>query len=160
VVVPKRLWSLNNDVPIVDFLSKHLDEATVHHSLRIAKALYDDGYGSDVADVALFHDFIEDVDNGAEVLLAAGFPSRLEAHVQALTHDPEETYEAYIARIQIGHNIPRVVKVYDIVDNLTRDSSGISGRRAERLRIKYRQALAQLVQVRSIDIHCHSNLKP
>jgi len=139
-----RSWKLTTEQPVVSFLYQYLDKATADHSIRVARSLFDDGYPADTIDVGLFHDFLEDAGQPSELLLSLGMPQHIYSHVVFLTHNKDESYNYYIDKIRYGPEVLRVVKIYDIVDNLSRRDVDIKQDRLERLKKKYRQALFRL----------------
>lgn len=98
--------------------------------------------------VAWLHDVLEDTSATRDDLLAAGFPPDLVAAVEALTRQPGEAEDDYLARV-CGSSLAVSVKRADIADN--RDPDRIarlpdpSMRR--RLTEKYDRYLALLDQL-------------
>lgn len=67
--------------------------------------------------VALLHDTIEDTDITTDYLLQEGFPQNIVEAVLSVTKQENESYDDFIARAK-QNPIGRVVKLYDIEDNL------------------------------------------
>lgn len=68
--------------------------------------------------VALLHDLIEDCEDWTLVKLKCyEFPVAVIEAVSVLTHDDNETYGEYIAKIA-KNPIARLVKIYDLKDNM------------------------------------------
>jgi guanosine-3',5'-bis(diphosphate) 3'-pyrophosphohydrolase len=66
---------------------------------------------------AALHDILEDTPATEDDLRAAGMPEDVIAAVVALTHRPEDSYEAYVERLA-GNALAREVKLADLADNL------------------------------------------
>jgi (p)ppGpp synthase/HD superfamily hydrolase len=66
---------------------------------------------------AVLHDVLEDTPTTEADLRAAGLPEDVIAAVVALTHRPEDTYEAYVEQLA-GDALARQVKLADLADNL------------------------------------------
>ena len=92
-------------------------EPYIEHPRRIAESL---GVPH-MACVAWLHDVLEDTELTADELLDMDVNESTVRIVQELTHQAEEPYDAYIERIRCGSNEARIIKVCDIVDNLTSD---------------------------------------
>jgi (p)ppGpp synthase/HD superfamily hydrolase len=67
--------------------------------------------------LALLHDVVEDTDTTFEKIESEGFPAEIMEALRLLTHDPEDSYEAYIERIAINP-LARAVKLADLTDNM------------------------------------------
>lgn len=105
--------------------------------------------------VAVLHDVLEDSEEPdrwtPDRLLAEGFPRRIVAAVDALTHrspethGAEESYDAFIARV-LKNDLAIRVKFLDLEDNmiLTR-LTRLTGKDMERLE-KYHRAHRQLLE--------------
>lgn len=66
---------------------------------------------------AVLHDVVEDTPVTWDQLQEAGFAEEILDAVALLTHDPQDTYEEYIARIKTNP-IARAVKLADLEDNM------------------------------------------
>src|SRR4051794_17081770 len=66
---------------------------------------------------AVLHDILEDTPTSEDDLRAAGMPDDVVAAVVALTHRPEDSYEAYVEQVA-GNALAREVKLADLADNL------------------------------------------
>ncbi len=69
--------------------------------------------------VALLHDVIEDSDLTLDDLVRAGFTAEVTAAVDALSRRPDESYEAYMARL-CENSLARRIKRFDLLHNLDR----------------------------------------
>jgi (p)ppGpp synthase/HD superfamily hydrolase len=85
------------------------------HPLRVAARVVDAGYEAVAA--ALLHDVLEDSDLTAADLRARGIPGAVVRAVVALTHVPDEPYEAAVRRAA-ADPLARTVKRADLADNL------------------------------------------
>lgn len=68
--------------------------------------------------VAVLHDVVEDSPTTLDDLRAAGFDEAVVRAVDFLTRRDEETYEAFIERVN-GDALARRVKLADLEDNMT-----------------------------------------
>jgi (p)ppGpp synthase/HD superfamily hydrolase len=66
---------------------------------------------------AVLHDVVEDTPVTLEQLRDAGFAEEIPDAVALLTHDPEDSYEDYVAKIKTNP-IARAVKLADLEDNM------------------------------------------
>ena len=66
--------------------------------------------------VAVLHDTVEDTPLTLASLRQEGFSETIMTVLDLLTHRPEETYEAYIRRLQV-HPLAVQVKLLDLEDN-------------------------------------------
>ena len=88
---------------------------------------------------AVLHDVVEDTPITLADLRAKGFPEAVVAAVGSLTRLPDETYEAFITRVQ-DDPIAKEVKIADLEDNMDlRRLADPQPRDLERLS-KYRRA--------------------
>lgn len=112
----------------------------VFHPWHVAEQMTDE----ETTAAALLHDVIEDSDTTAEDLLAAGISERVTEAVKLLTHDEDEPYMDYLARIK-GDPIARAVKLADLGHNsdTARFDRPLTERDIRRLE-KYQKAIAML----------------
>lgn len=98
---------------------------------------------SEMMQIAVMHDLIEDTDWTLADLESAGFSKRVVKGVAAMTHDPHETYMQYI-NVIANNKDARVVKMVDLKHNsdITR-MKGLRQKDFERLE-KYHKAFAYL----------------
>lgn len=89
--------------------------------------------------VALLHDIIEDTDVTAEYLLAEGFPQSVVDGILSVTKREGENYQDFVARAK-QNPIGRVVKLYDLEDNLDLSRLDDLTPEVEQRCIKYRAA--------------------
>jgi (p)ppGpp synthase/HD superfamily hydrolase len=66
---------------------------------------------------AVLHDVVEDTPVTLEQLRQAGFSEEIVAAVACLTHDPQDSYEDYVAKIKTNP-VARAVKLSDLEDNM------------------------------------------
>lgn len=107
-----------------------------NHPLRVADSLNDD-YGPFLGQIGALHDVIEDCAEIFKSRLETEFPEILE-YLEILTHSKDESYNEYIDRVS-KNEITRLVKIYDILDNLS-DSP------TEKQVKKYAKALKKLIR--------------
>ena len=97
--------------------------------------------------VAWLHDVLEDTSVSAKCL-AAVFPERIMAALDALTHRDNESYEEYIERIRLNQLAVKV-KMADLVHNmdLTRlhDPTEKDFQRAKKYKLAYEKLLTNTV---------------
>ena len=67
--------------------------------------------------VAMLHDVVEDTAVTMEQLRDAGFSQEILDAVTLLTHDPQYSYEEYVARLKTNP-LARSVKLADLEDNM------------------------------------------
>jgi (p)ppGpp synthase/HD superfamily hydrolase len=82
------------------------------HPLRLMMAVKSDSEKI----VAVLHDVVEDTPTTFQELRDEGFSDEVLDALQLVTHDSEDTYEQYIAKIQTNP-IARAVKLADLRDN-------------------------------------------
>lgn len=113
-------------------------DAYIHHLLHVAAEVE----GEETTIVALLHDTLEDT-TLSPALIEELFGEIVLAAIRALTRDPGEDYEAYIARVK-KNPIARAVKAADLRHNmdLSRLKTVTDADRARR--DKYARALAEL----------------
>lgn len=93
---------------------------------------------------AVLHDVVEDTPVTADDLLAAGLPPEVVTAVVALSKEPGEAQDAYLARVA-ADPIAIVVKRADIADNSSpRRLHQLDAPTQARLRIKYADAVRLL----------------
>lgn len=124
---------------IHDFLKSKLDKETLEHTERIHASLVDDGFTDiHIQMVALLHDVVEDSDVTVEDIREK-YGCEVAKSVKAITRQESETYYEYIRRVR-EDSVARIVKIYDIIDNLMgRESPPRRG-----LQKRYRRALVDL----------------
>ena len=86
---------------------------------------------------ALLHDVLEDTDRSAADLLEFGVLPEIVETVEAVTHQPDEDYPSYLARVRENPWAVQV-KIADLRDNLDETRGPWPGRLAR----QYRRALA------------------
>ena len=98
---------------------------------------------SEMMQIAVMHDLVEDTDWTLADLESAGFSKRVVAGVAAMTHDPYESYDEYIQVIAKNDDARRI-KLVDLKHNsdITR-MKGLRDKDFERLK-KYHKAFAFL----------------
>jgi (p)ppGpp synthase/HD superfamily hydrolase len=77
----------------------------------------DDGYEEDYIAAAWLHDVLEDTSWTSNGLIEAGIPSCVVEAVEVLTKTEDVSYLDYILSVN-ADSIARVVKAYDIQDNM------------------------------------------
>jgi len=82
------------------------------HPLRVMLK----GISLDEKIVGVLHDVIEDSDITALDLISEGFSPEIVEAILALTHQPNEDYNAFINRV-LGNKLAAKVKLYDLLDN-------------------------------------------
>ena len=114
-------------------------EPYIFHPLRLMLSL-DDPHERIVA---VLHDAVEDTHLELRHLVEAGYPPRVVAAVDAVTHRPDESYDDYIERVA-DNEVARRVKLADLRENLANNLRlPASPAKAERIE-RYRRALARL----------------
>ena len=112
----------------------------IAHPLRVMGALRDEHERM----AAVLHDVIEDTTVTLADLTDAGCPADVLAAVAAVSKQPGEDQDAYLARVA-ANPIALAVKRADIADNMSPDRlSRLDAATQERLRAKYESALRQL----------------
>ncbi len=84
----------------------------VFHPVHLAEQMPDE----DSTVAALLHDVVEDTACSLADLEAMGFPERALEAVRLLTHDPEEPYLSYVARVK-ENPVAKRVKLADLRHN-------------------------------------------
>ncbi|MCK9896131.1 HD domain-containing protein [Frankia sp. AgB32] len=102
---------------------------------------------------AILHDVVEDSDTTIADLTAAGYPARVVAAVDALSHRPDESTRDYLARVA-ADPLAVVVKLADMQDNSNPSRLGrLDAEQSARLAARYvdrRALLDDLVLDREI----------
>ena len=88
---------------------------------------------------AVLHDVVEDTPWTLDQLRQAGYPPAVVAAVECLTARADESYEAFIERVQ-GNPIARQVKIADLEDNMDIRRLPVIGERDAARLSKYRRA--------------------
>jgi (p)ppGpp synthase/HD superfamily hydrolase len=93
---------------------------------------------------AVLHDVVEDTTVTLDDLTEAGCPAPVLAALAAISKQPGEAQESYLARVA-SNPIALAVKRADIKDNMSPDRMArLDKETQERLRAKYTSALRQL----------------
>ncbi|MFD7616069.1 HD domain-containing protein [Streptomyces sp. NPDC059802] len=101
-------------------------------------------FGDELVMAGLLHDVVEDTDWTAGKLLASGIPERVVGIVEAVTNQPDMTYEEKIRRITADRSAT-LVKISDNAHNSRPDRAAqLPEEKRERLAAKYRTARAAL----------------
>lgn len=112
----------------------------IAHPLRVMGALRDEHERM----AAVLHDVVEDTTVTLADLTEAGCPAPVLAALEAISKQPGEDQQAYLARVA-ANPIALAVKRADIADNMSPDRlSRLDRDTQERLRTKYTSALRQL----------------
>ncbi len=112
----------------------------IAHPLRVMGALRDEHERM----AAVLHDVIEDTTVTLADLTDAGCPADVLAAVAAVSKQPGEDQDAYLARVA-ANPIALAVKRADIADNMSPERlSRLDAATQERLRAKYESALRKL----------------
>jgi (p)ppGpp synthase/HD superfamily hydrolase len=113
----------------------------VFHPFHLAEQMTDE----DTTVAALLHDVVEDTPYTFADLESMGFPARVIDALRLLTHDDEEPYLDYVARLK--HNpIARAVKLADLRHNSDTTRLDTVDEKALRRVEKYRAALELLTK--------------
>lgn len=109
------------------------------HPLGVAERVRK--YGEVAYTVALLHDVVEDYEVTFEELTEMGFPTTVVAAIMFLTRKKDkETYPEYIERVA-QNRLATIVKMADIMYNLSRVDYGLEPEKADRLRRRWLDAL-------------------
>lgn len=112
----------------------------IGHPLRVMGALRNEHERM----AAVLHDVVEDTTVTLDDLTEAGCPAPVLAALAAISKQPGEAQESYLARVA-SNPIALAVKRADIEDNMSPDRMARLDRDTqERLRAKYTSALRQL----------------
>ena len=110
------------------------------HPLRVMGALRDEHERM----AAVLHDVVEDTTVTLDDLTEAGCPPPVLAAIAAISKQPGEDQESYLARVA-SNPIALAVKLADIEDNMSPDRMArLDKETQDRLRAKYTSALRQL----------------
>ncbi|MGW4049770.1 HD domain-containing protein [Streptomyces sp. NPDC004779] len=110
----------------------------VEHVRAVAAGLVP--FGTELTMAGLLHDVVEDTAWTAEELRAAGVPDRVVRIVEAVTNDPEGSYEEKIRRVARDPEAT-LVKIADNAHNSRADrATALPPEQRERLAAKYRAA--------------------
>ena len=90
-----------------------MGKAYFQHPMRVAMRCNSD----EERMVAILHDVIEDCGVTVEFLQQEGFPMNIIEGILSVTKQEGETYDDFVSRAK-KNDIGRVVKLYDIEDNL------------------------------------------
>jgi (p)ppGpp synthase/HD superfamily hydrolase len=113
----------------------------VFHPFHLAEQMTDE----DTTVAALLHDVVEDTPYTFADLESMGFPARVIDALRLLTHDDEEPYLDYVARLK--HNpIARAVKLADLRHNSDTTRLDTVDEKALRRVEKYRAAMELLTK--------------
>jgi (p)ppGpp synthase/HD superfamily hydrolase len=112
----------------------------IGHPLRVMGALRDEQERM----AAVLHDVVEDTSVTLEELAEKGCPAPVLEALAAISKQPGEDQETYLARVS-ANPIALAVKRADIADNMSPDRlARLDKETQERLRAKYTSALRQL----------------
>lgn len=112
----------------------------IGHPLRVMGALRNEHERM----AAVLHDVVEDTTVTLDDLTEAGCPAPVLAALAAISKQPGEAQESYLARVA-SNPIALAVKRADIEDNMSPDRMArLDKDTQERLRAKYTSALRQL----------------
>lgn len=93
------------------------DDLYFNHLMRVYTSVYNAGYDEDYQIVALLHDSIEDTCLSYETL-EKNFGERVTSAIASITHIKKENYFDYIRDAVMMNKISKVVKFFDLLDNL------------------------------------------
>lgn len=91
--------------------------STIQHSLRVCEQLVKDGYPFKICLCGLLHDVLEDSEIEVPELRNLGVSDEVLQVLSYLTFTGGILRNEYIERIRT-HNIARIVKIYDLRDNM------------------------------------------
>jgi len=86
----------------------------IMHCIRVMNQL--DANDSELQQIAILHDIIEDTDITLQDLAQMGFSGRVLTAINFLTHKKEDSYDTYIKLISTNKDAKRV-KIADLIDN-------------------------------------------
>ena len=109
--------------------------------------------------VALLHDLLEDTDCTPDTLRSEGFDSEIIDAVVAITRRPDEQkYFDFIARVK-KNDIARLVKIYDLEDNMDIRRLNTFGD-YEQKRLKKYWYCWKYLRGEMTDIECNNTIHP
>lgn len=114
----------------------------ISHPMRVAARAMAAGESLLVLAICMLHDVVEDTSVTLEQLRELGFSSYVIDGVDSVTKRPGESYKDFILRAA-NNAFGRIVKVYDIQDNLE-DQSALDADEAAFLKTRYESALEVL----------------
>jgi (p)ppGpp synthase/HD superfamily hydrolase len=114
-------------------------EPYIVHLMRVTLAVD----GARAQAVAVLHDVLEDTDATVRTLHDTGLPEDVVDAVVALTHRPEQTYEAYIEQVA-RNRLASEVKLADLADNLANNRRLPSTPDIEARIMRYERAVERL----------------
>lgn len=117
----------------------------IFHCLRVMMQMKDE---KDQA-IAVLHDVVEDTDCTPEMLQEFGFDWEVVEALSYLTHQKEDSYEAYINRIKENPRA-RKVKQADLEDNMNLNRLTEVTEDDRRRQDKYKKAWVELVALPKI----------
>lgn len=110
----------------------------INHPRTVAIKLYNKGFGPEYVATGWLHDVLEDSKITVNDLINHGFPISVVGAVAILTKTNKLEYRDYIENIVKNNRIARIVKIEDILHNLSDNPTNRQIR-------KYSHALLQLV---------------
>ncbi len=120
----------------------------VCHPMRVAAAAQDAGMHQEFIAVAWLHDVIEDTDVTMKSLFDKGLSSAQLHTLEALTQRKgTETYYEYITRVCKAGRRARLIKKFDILDNLVTLPEEMSG-----MKRRYHRALGMISMADESDV--------
>ncbi len=111
------------------------------HPLRLMMRLEEEEEEARIA--AVLHDVVEDTPITLEYLRQEGFSETILETLALLTHGPELSYDAYIARLK-DHPLARHIKRLDLEDNMDMRRIREPGERDFRRMARYRRVWEML----------------
>lgn len=93
------------------------NEPYINHLLRVHSSVWLAGWGEKCQIVALLHDIVEDTDIDYPFLYEK-FGAEITSAIKAITRKEDETYFDYIRYSVMNNEIARVVKFFDLMENL------------------------------------------
>lgn len=118
----------------------------IMHLIRVMNGV--DQSDSELMQIAVLHDLIEDTDYFLDDLISMGYSIRVTSALDLLTHREWESYESYIERLSVNKDAV-AVKLSDLRDNT--DITRLKGLRKKDFKRmeKYHRAWVYLNSVRS-----------
>jgi (p)ppGpp synthase/HD superfamily hydrolase len=96
---------------------KYGEEPYYNHLWRVFDAVKKAGYGEDYQIVALLHDSVEDTSMSYETI-ERNFGVEIAGDIASITHIEREKYFDYIRESVMHNEVAKVVKFFDLMDNL------------------------------------------